>query len=125
MRPTVALRGGTARAVLAVALAAGFASGCVVYQTGPGVYSPYPATSFDRSWSAAVGALGDQGVRITSEDRGAGVVRGARDGIDVVANVRTQADGSVRVEFNTSGATARDPTLIDRISRAYDYRMGR
>ncbi len=64
-------------------------------------------------------------MRITSQDRGAGQVRGTRDGIDVVGNVRTQADGSVRVEFNTSGATARDPTLIDRISRAYDRLMGR
>jgi hypothetical protein len=110
----------------AAAIACASLPGCVVYQTGPGVYSPYPPTaSFDRSWSAAVGAFGDQGVRITSEDRGAGVVRGTRDGIDVVANVRTQADGSVRVEFNTSGATARDPGLIDRVSRAYDARMGR
>ena len=64
-------------------------------------------------------------MRITSEDRGAGQIRGTRDGIDVVANVRTQADGSVRVEFNTSGATGRDPGLIDRISNAYDRRMGR
>ena len=112
-------------ACCAAALALGLASGCVVYQTGPGVYSPYPSTSFDRSWAAAVGALGDQGVRITSEDRSAGIVRGTRDGIDVVGNVRTQADGSVRVEFNTSGATARDPALIDRISRANDSRMGR
>jgi hypothetical protein len=113
-------------AALTLALAGGLLTACVVYQTGPGVYSPYPpVASFDRSWSAAVGALQDQGVRITSEDRGAGVVRGTRDGIDVVANVRTQADGSVRVEFNTAGATARDPGLIDRISRAYDSRMGR
>jgi hypothetical protein len=113
-------------ACCAATLALGLVSGCVVYQTGPGVYSPYPpAASFDRSWAAAVGALGDQGVRITSEDRSAGVVRGTRDGIDVIANVRAQPDGSVRVEFNTSGATTRDPTLIDRISRAYDYRMGR
>ncbi len=117
MRLTVAL--------CAATLAFGFLPGCVVYQTAPGVYSPYPSTSFDRSWAAAVGALGDQGVRITSEDRSAGVVRGTRDGIDVVGNVRTQADGSVRVEFSTSGATNRDPTLIDRVSRAYDYRMGR
>jgi hypothetical protein len=99
--------------------------GCTVYETAPGVYAAVPPTSFDRSWSAAVGALDDQGVRITGQDRGAGQVRGTRDGIDVVANVRTQADGSVRVEFNTAGATARDPTLIDRISRAYDRRMGR
>ncbi len=114
----------TAGFVVVVCVA--IASGCVVYETAPGVYvtSP-PSPSFDRSWSAAVGALEDQGVRITAEDRSAGQVRGTRDGIDVVANVRTQADGSVRVEFNTSGATARDPTLIERISRAYDRRMGR
>jgi hypothetical protein len=117
MRPAVAL--------CIAALAFALVSGCVVYQTGPATYSPYPSTSFDRSWAAAVGALGDQGVRITSEDRSTGVVRGTRDGIDVVGNVRTQADGSVRVEFSTSGATNRDPGLIDRISRAYDTRMGR
>jgi hypothetical protein len=39
--------------------------------------------------------------------------------------VRTQADGSVRVEFNTSGDTAADPTLIDRITARYNQRMGR
>jgi hypothetical protein len=64
-------------------------------------------------------------VRITAEDRSSGYVRGTRDGIEVTANVRTQVDGSVRVEFNTSGATGHDPTLIERISRAYDRRMGR
>ena len=101
-------------------------AGCVVYETAPGVYvTTPPQPSFDRSWSAAIGAFQDQGVRITGEDRSAGQVRGTRDGIDVVANVRTQADGSVRVEFNTSGATGRDPGLIDRISRAYDRLMGR
>ena len=112
---------------LALGIAAALLAGCAYYVTEPRYVSglPPPAASFDRSWSAAVGAFGDQGVPITSEDRGAGVVRGSRDGINVVANVRSQADGSVRVEFNTSGATSRDPGLIDRISRAYDQRMGR
>ena len=84
-----------------------------------------PDSSFDRSWAAVIGALQDQGVQITSEDRGAGIVRGTRNGINVTASVRTQADGSVRVEFNTAGATERDPALIDRISQSYDRRMGR
>lgn len=109
--------------VLGVLLAV--VAGCTYYEVAPGVYAPAQPASFDRSWSAAIGAFQDQGVRITSEDRGAGQVAGTRDGINVVANVRTQADGSVRVEFNTSGATARDPGLIDRISSAYDRRMGR
>ena len=42
-------------------------SGCTVYQPVP-TYVPAPST-FDRAWSAAVGAAQDEGVRITSEDR--------------------------------------------------------
>jgi len=107
---------------------------CTYYETAPGQYvaapyvvapPPVPASSFDRSWSAAVGAFQDQGVRISTGDRSAGVLRGTRDGIDVSANLRPLTDGSVRVEFNTAGATSRDPELIDRISRSYDRRMGR
>jgi hypothetical protein len=101
------------------------AAGCTYYQTAPGTYVTTPANTFDRSWAAAIGAFQDQGVQITSENRGAGIVRGTRDGINVAANVRMQADGSVRVEFNTAGATERDPALIDRISQSYDRRMGR
>jgi hypothetical protein len=110
---------------LLLGLAAAMLAGCTVYEVAPAVYAPAPNTTFDRSWHAAAGALEDQGVQITSEDRAAGVIRGRRGGIDVTAGVRTQADGSVRVEFNTAGATAQDPALIDRISRAYDRRMGR
>jgi hypothetical protein len=110
---------------LALALAAHTLAGCTVYQTAPGTYAPVPPSKFDQSWSATIGAFEDQGVRVTSAERSTGVVRGTRDGIDVAASVRTQADGSVRVEFNTTGATARDPTLIDRVSQAYERRMGR
>jgi len=98
--------------------------GCTYYQTAPGVYAPVPST-FERSWSAAVGALEDEGVRITAMDRDAGRVSGVRGAIGVTATVRTQADTSVRVEFNTSGDTASDPTLIDRITQRYNMRIGR
>jgi hypothetical protein len=113
------------RFIVWIVCAAAFVGGCNYYQTAPGTYASTPVSRFDRSWSAAVGALQDQGVRITTEDRSAGIVRGARDGIDVTADIRTQADGSVRVEFNTAGATQRDPALIDRITQSYNRRMGR
>ena len=113
-----------------VALAVAAIGGC--YYPYPVAVAPPPAVvttsvpaSFDTSWSAALGAFADQGVQVTSQDRGAGQIRGTRDGINVTATVRTQADGSVRVEFNTSGDTARDPKLIDRVSHAYDRLMGR
>ena len=112
-------------AILSMGLAAAAAllGGCVVYEPVPAGYGT-PA-SFDRSWNAAVGAMREQGVTIIQEDRGAGVVRGTRGGINVTGSVRPQADGSVRVQFDTTGATTSDPTLIDRITRSYHAYMGR
>jgi hypothetical protein len=108
---------------LAVMVATGGAGGCTVYQPVP-VYAPGPA-SFDRSWNAALGAMDDVGVRITSADRSTGIIQGTRDSFVVTSSVRMQADGSLRVEFSATGPTALDPTLSARISSAYDRRMGR
>lgn len=113
------------KAILSIGLAtaATLLGGCVVYEPVP-VGHGLPA-SLDRSWSAAVEAMRDQGVTITQQDRTAGIVRGSRGGINVTGSVQPQADGSVRVQFDTSGTTASDPTLIDRITRSYNARMGR
>jgi hypothetical protein len=98
------------------------------------VYDPYyhgyvvpgqsTAQTYDRAWGAAAGALHDQGVQITSEDRAGGLIQGRRGGMTVTARVITQADGRVRVEFNTAGASE-DPGLPGRVSEAYERRMGR
>jgi len=111
--------------IASLALGVALLGGCTYYQTAPGVYSTAPASSFDRSWGAVQAAFADQGVPVAREDRAAGVVSGTRDGITVTANVRTQADGSVQVEFNTSGTTSRDPQLINRMTAAYNRNMGR
>src|SRR5215831_17568846 len=94
-------------------------------------YVPPPTTtvvpgapaSFDRSFSAASGAMRDQGLTISAEDRNAGRIVGKAGDGTVTANVRQQADGSVRVQFDANGV--RDAGLLDRVSRAYDARMGR
>jgi hypothetical protein len=115
MKPTV-------RIVVISALLASLA-GCVVYDP----YYPYgyaappnvPA-AYERSWSAAVGAMRDMGVTILRADRGAGVVEGQRGGVSVMTRVATQADGRIRVETNTT-----DANLAEGLSHAYDVRMGR
>jgi hypothetical protein len=94
---------------------------CVVYEPVP---APAPS-AFDRSWSAALGAAQDEGVRITSEDRASGLIRGFRDDQEVTINIRSQADGSARVEIGARGPKGSDTGLANRISRAYDRRMGR
>ena len=98
-------------------------SGCVVKEPVP-AYVPSPST-FDRAWSAAIGAAQDEGVRITSEDRVNGIITGRRGDQDVTIDVRTQADGNVRVEFSAKGPKGSDPGLAGRMLRAYDRRMGR
>jgi len=99
-------------------------SGCTYYVPPPGYPVPGQPANFDRSFAAASGAMRDQGLAISVEDRSAGQIVGtAGGGGTVTASVRTQADGSVRVQFDSRDV--RDSTLIDRISRGYDYRMGR
>ena len=99
-------------------------TGCVVYEPVP-TPSPPPPSTFDRAWNAAIGAAQDEGVRITSEDRVSGIITGSRGDQEVTINIRTQADGNVRVEMGQRGPKGSDPGLAGRISRAYDRRMGR
>jgi hypothetical protein len=107
-------------------------AGCAYYVAPDGTVAPYgtyPVTTttpanFDQSFAAAVGALRDQGLTVTTEDRAAGNVIGTTgDGGSVTASLRRQADGSVRVQFDSR--SLRDPQLLDRVSRSYERRMGR
>ena len=98
-------------------------SGCTYYVPPPGTVVPGAPASFDRSFSAASGAMRDQGLAISVEDRSSGTIVGKIESGTVTAHVRQQADGSVRVQFDATGP--RDPALIERVSRSYDSRMGR
>jgi len=109
-------------AILAATLASILPAGCVVYQPVP-AYTGAPA--FDRAWDAALGGVQDAGVHVTSSDPATGLIRGTKDGIEVMVTVARQADASVRVQFDAKGATQRDPDLANRFSQAYNRRMGR
>jgi hypothetical protein len=109
--------------ILAAVLGSAALSGCVVYEPVPGYYPG--GSNFDRAWNAALGGAQDAGVQVTSADPASGLIRGTKDGINVVVSVVRQADGSVRVQFDSKGSTQQDPGLADRFSRAYDRRMGR
>ena len=108
-----------AGALLLVAAAALPLTSCVVYPV-PVDSQPSLQERFDRSWSAAFNAMVDEGVTVTQQDRGAGVVRGSRGGDSVVASVQTLPDGRIQVRFDGN-----DPALVHRVSDGYDRRMGR
>ena len=86
--------------------------------------SPSPAARFDASWQAARGAASDEGVRITSEDRGSGTLRGDKGTSGVLITVATQADGSIHVAFSVTGQSGPDVNLQNGLTRAYQRRMG-
>ena len=109
--------------IVALVLSALLLGSCVVYEPVP--VGPTTQQRFDRSWSAAAGAMSDQGVAIDAQDRAAGAIRGNRGGIVITATLQTLADGSIQVRFDQSGATSTDPGLIHRISESYERRMGR
>jgi hypothetical protein len=98
---------------------------CVVYEPVPVGSQPTLQQRFDRSWAAAGGAMSDQGLTITAQDRGSGVIRGERGGMTVTATVETLADGRVQVKFTSNSPASADPGLVQRVSDSYDRRMGR
>jgi hypothetical protein len=113
------------RALAVAALLAASLAGCVAYPVDPGVYSPVPAASFDRSWAALRGAYEDQGVQILIEEKAGGTLRGRRGGININGTVTPQPDGTVKVQFHSTGNIAEDPSLVERVSQSYERRMGR
>jgi len=114
------------RVFIYLAVAIFLVSGCSSKEPAPTVYVVQnSASKFDQSWAAVNGALYDQGLLITSQNRSTGVVLANSPDINVTATVRTQADGSVRVQFDTKGDIQKDPMLIERVTRSYNARMGR
>jgi len=107
--------------IVAAVLAGVLLAGCVAYEP---MYYP-GGSNFDRAWNAALGGTQDAGVQVASAEPATGLIRGTKDGIDVIVTVARQGDGSVRVQFDAKGPTQKDPGLADRFSRAYDRRMGR
>lgn len=115
-------RAGAACLIAVGAMIAAGLAGCVVYEPVPAYGTP---SAFERAWAAAAGAMQEQGVTITDQNREAGIIRGARGTVNVTSTVRTQADGRVRVEINATGPMGSDAGLAERISASYDRRMGR
>ena len=85
------------------------------------VYEPVPVDPVEAPWRAAIGAMEDNGLQVVTADRGSGVIRGTRGGAEGTIVVRMRNDGRVGVEINSKG----DPALTQRLTDAYNRRMGR
>ena len=110
---------GTLRRLMILAAVMSLAA-CVTYE-------PLPTAQqrFDRSWAAAAGAIYDNGLTITTQDRTSGVIRGERAGVTITATVETLPDGRIQVKFFSTGETKNDPYILGRVTDSYNQRMGR
>lgn len=98
---------------LALALA-----GCVAYEA-------VPVDPLERPWQSAMGAIQDAGLTLASADRVTGTIRGTRGAVEGVIVVRMREDGRVGVEIKSRDPENRDPGLTQRLTDAYNRRMGR
>lgn len=114
---------GTGALLTLMVVLAALWGGCVVYEPMPA--PGYSGSSYDRVWNSALGAAEDAGVKITSADRTAGIIRGVTSSADVTISVISQADGKTRVEFSSKGPKGQDADLSERFTGFYNRRMGR
>ncbi len=103
-----------ARRIFSLLLVAVGLAACVAYE-------PVPVDPVEAPWRAAIGAMQDNGLQVVTADRGSGVIHGTRGGAEGTIVVRMRNDGRVGVEINSKG----DPALTQRLTDAYNRRMGR
>jgi hypothetical protein len=93
-------------------------AGCVAYE-------PAPVDPMQQPWQAAMGAIQDAGLTLVTADQATGTVRGTRGTAEGVITVRMRSDGRVGVEITSHDPDRRDPGLTQRLTDAYNRRMGR
>ena len=103
-----------ARRVAALILIAIGLAGCVAYEA-------VPVDPMEAPWRSAMGAMEDAGLQLVAADRATGTVRGTRGAAEGTIVVRMRGDGRVGVEISSKG----DPSLTQRLTDAYNRRMGR
>ena len=80
--------------------------------------------SFDRTFNTVMGAMADQKMTFSVQDRRQGLLVAELNGDTVQATLRPNPlDSTVRVEFSAVGAPHGDDKLLTRVVDAYRQRM--
>ena len=107
--------------VLALALSISGLAACV--GAPPGTV-PNSQLDFDRTFAAARGALLDQKLSVTRQDRRHGTLEGMDGTRGVSVSLRTMHDGTIRVSFAPLGGdSAADAALLERVADSYNQRI--
>lgn len=107
------------RTGLAIAALAALLAGCV--GAPPGTVS-YSQSTYNRTFDAALGALADQKLVISEQDRRGGRIVAKEEGITLTATLEPLPDGSIRVSFRQQ-PEGEHPDLLKRVTQAYEARV--
>jgi hypothetical protein len=117
-RPTTGAPGLRRSLLLGIALAA--LAGC---STPPQRTHFDSLASYGRTFDIALGAMADQKMIFSVQDRRHGNIVAERNGDVVTATLQPQFDGTIRVTFNAPNPMPADPELLKRVITAYNERM--
>ncbi|HRY87822.1 MAG TPA: hypothetical protein P5163_15580 [Rubrivivax sp.] len=81
--------------------------------------------SYDRSFDSMVGALTDQKLAVSRQDRRAGTAVGTDGGAEITGTLSVLPDGSYRVSFRQSGEAADRPDLLKKVVASFNERMAK
>jgi hypothetical protein len=103
----------------------GALSALVLSLAGCVAYTAVPVDPMQQPWQAAIGAIADAGLTLVTADQATGTVRGTKGSVEGIISVRMRNDGRVGVEINSRDPDHKDPGLTQRLTEAYNRRMGR
>lgn len=99
-------------------------SGLAACVGAPSGTVPDSQLDFDRTFAAARGALLDQKLSVTKQDRRFGTLEGVNGPQAVSVSLQTLRDGTIRVSFTPLGeASAADAALLERVAASYNERV--
>ena len=113
------MRLGVAALVLALVASLSVLSGCA---DQPGRV-PDSMLNFDRTFDAALGALVDQKMVVTQQDRRRGTIEATAGKAGINVTLSNMLDGTIRVNFDPQGDMSADPGLLQRVTDSYNQRM--
>jgi hypothetical protein len=84
---------------------------------------PDSMVGYNRTFDTALGAMADQKMTISEQDRRNGRIVGELDGQTITTTLQPMHDGTLRVNFVPQSDSADATALVQRVAASYNARM--
>ena len=84
---------------------------------------PDSMVGYNRTFDTALGAMADQKMTISEQDRRNGRIVGELDGQTITTTLQPMRDGTLRVNFEPKDDSPEATALVQRLATSYNARM--